>query len=42
MTVPSGWEHGSYTYDSGCKVIEIFSPPRLDLLAKLELAADAG
>ncbi len=38
MTVPSGSAHGSYTHESGCKVIEIFSPPRLDLLARLELA----
>ena len=42
MTVASGSEHGSYTYESGCKVIEIFSPPRLDLLAKLELSGEAG
>ncbi|MFC2009096.1 cupin domain-containing protein [Chloroflexota bacterium] len=42
MTVPSGSEHGSYTYESGCKVIEIFSPPRVDLLARLELSQDAS
>jgi quercetin dioxygenase-like cupin family protein len=36
MTVPSGSAHGSYTHESGCKVVEIFSPPRLDLLARLE------
>jgi len=42
ITVPSGSEHGSYTYDSGCKVIEIFAPPRLDLLAKLELSGEAS
>jgi len=42
ITVPSGSEHGSYTYDSGCKVIEIFSPPRVDLLARLELSQDAS
>ena len=36
MTVPSGAAHGSYTHESGCKVIEVFSPPRLDLLARLQ------
>jgi len=36
VTVPSGSRHGSHTYESGCKVIEVFSPPRLDLLARLE------
>lgn len=36
LTVPSNSEHGSYTYDRGCKVIEVFSPPRKDLVAKLE------
>ncbi|MBN1152651.1 MAG: cupin domain-containing protein [Dehalococcoidia bacterium] len=35
MTVPSGSAHGSYTHESGCKVVEVFSPPRLDLLARL-------
>ena len=38
ITVPSGSRHGSHTYESGCKVIEVFSPPRLDLLARLETA----
>lgn len=38
VTVPSGARHGTYTHESGCKVIEIFAPPRLDLLARLELA----
>ncbi len=38
LTVPSGARHGTYTYESGCKVIEIFAPPRLDLLARLEVA----
>ena len=36
LIVPSNSEHGSYTYDRGCKVIEVFSPPRKDLVAKLE------
>lgn len=39
MTVPSGSAHGSHTYESGCKVIEVFAPPRLDLLARLETSA---
>ncbi len=34
--IESNVEHGSYTYDKGCKVIEVFSPPRQDLVAKLE------
>ncbi|MBN1151747.1 MAG: cupin domain-containing protein [Dehalococcoidia bacterium] len=36
ISVPSGSRHGSHTYESGCTVIEVFSPPRLDLLARLE------
>ena len=36
IAVPSGSRHGSHTYESGCKVIEVFSPPRMDLLARLE------
>ena len=42
MVVPSGSVHGSYTYESPCKVVEVFSPPRQDLLARLELAQDTG
>lgn len=38
ITVASGSRHGSHTYESGCTVIEVFSPPRLDLLARLEAA----
>jgi quercetin dioxygenase-like cupin family protein len=38
MTVPSWSRHGTYTHESGCKVVEVFSPPRLDLLARLEMA----
>jgi quercetin dioxygenase-like cupin family protein len=38
VTVPSGVPHGTYTHESGCKVIEVFSPPRLDLLARLNAA----
>ena len=36
LTIASDVEHGSYTYDEGCKVIEVFSPPRNDLVAKLQ------
>lgn len=36
LIVPSGIEHGSHTSDRGCKVLEVFSPPRQDLIAKLE------
>jgi len=36
LILPSDIEHGSYTSDRGCKVIEVFSPPRKDLIAKLE------
>ncbi len=35
MIVPPGSAHGSYTHESGCKVLEIFAPRREDLLAKL-------
>ena len=34
--LPSNIEHGVYFTDSGCRIIEVFSPPRQDLLAKLE------
>ena len=35
IVVPSGSAHGSYTHESGCKVLEIFAPRREDLLARL-------
>ena len=35
LIVPSGSAHGSHTYESGCKVLEIFAPRREDLLASL-------
>ena len=34
--IPSNIEHGSYISDRGCRVIDIFSPPRHDLVAKLK------
>ena len=34
--IPSNIEHGGYASDRGCSVIDIFSPPRQDLMAKLE------
>ncbi len=34
--IPSNIEHGAYVSDKGCRVIEVFSPPRQDLAAKLE------
>ena len=33
---PPNMEHGSYISDKGCSVIDIFSPPRQDFVAKLE------
>ena len=34
--VPSNLEHGAYVSEKGCRTIEAFSPPRQDLVAKLE------
>jgi len=42
MVVPPGAMHGSYTYEQGCKVIEVFAPPREDLLARVTLPGEAG
>lgn len=36
LIVPSNAEHGNYISDRGLRMIEVFSPPRQDLLAKLE------
>jgi len=38
ITLPSNVEHGGYIPECGCKAIDIFIPPRADLLAKLEQA----
>lgn len=34
--LPSNTEHGGYISDKGCRVIDVFSPPRQDFVAKLE------
>jgi quercetin dioxygenase-like cupin family protein len=34
--LPSNTEHGAYASDRGCRVIDAFSPPRQDFVAKLE------
>lgn len=36
ITLPSNIEHGGYMTEAGCRAIDIFIPPRKDLLAKLE------
>ena len=36
MVIPSNTEHGAYFSDKGARVIDIFSPPRQDFVAKLE------
>ena len=35
ITLPSNEEHAAYVSDKGCQVIDVFSPPREDLVAKL-------
>ena len=34
--LPSNTEHSGYISDKGCRVIDVFSPPREDFVAKLE------
>ncbi len=34
--LPSNTEHGAYVSDKGCRVIDVFSPPRQDFVARLE------
>ncbi len=36
IMLPSNIEHGGYIPETGCKAIDIFSPPRNDLVAKLK------
>jgi len=36
LHVPSNFEHGNYISDRGLRMIEVFSPPRQDLVAKLK------
>jgi len=38
IILPSNIEHGGYIPEAGCKAIDIFSPPREDLVAKLRKA----
>ena len=36
IILPSNMEHGGYISDKGCQAIDIFSPPRDDMVAKLK------
>ena len=36
IIIPSNTEHSAYFPDTGCHVIDIFSPPRQDFVEKLE------
>lgn len=36
VVLPSNTEHGAYVTDKGSRVIDVFSPPRQDFVAKLE------
>jgi len=36
IVLPSNIEHGGYISDKGYKAIDIFSPPRKDIVAKLQ------
>ena len=36
VTLPSNVDHAAYVSDKGVNVIDIFSPPREDFIAKLE------
>jgi len=36
IILPSNLEHGTYVSDRGLRAIDIFSPPRQDIVAKLE------
>lgn len=36
IVLPPNTEHGAYFSDKGARVIDIFSPPRQDFVAKLE------
>ena len=36
LIVPSNAEHGNYILEKGLRMIEVFSPPRQDLVAKLQ------
>ncbi len=36
LLIPSNVEHGNYSSDRGLHMIEVFSPPRYDLVEKLQ------
>jgi quercetin dioxygenase-like cupin family protein len=36
VVLPPNTEHGGYDSSKGCRLIDIFSPPRQDFVAKLE------
>ena len=36
IVLPSNTEHGAYFTEKGARVIDVFSPPRQDFVAKLE------
>ena len=36
LIIPSNTEHGTYMSGKGCKILDIYSPPRQDYIAKLE------
>jgi quercetin dioxygenase-like cupin family protein len=36
LVIPSNVEHGTYMSHEGCKILDIYSPPRQDYLTKLE------
>ncbi len=38
IILPSNLEHGTYVSDRGLRAIDVFSPPRQDIVAKLEAA----
>ncbi len=41
IVVPSNMEHGAYSSDKGCRIIEVFSPPRQDFVEKLRKVLSA-
>jgi quercetin dioxygenase-like cupin family protein len=38
IIVPSNAEHGAYSSEKGCQIMDIFSPPRQDFVEKLKKA----
>jgi len=41
IMVPSNMEHGAYSSDKGCQIMDIFSPPRQDFVEKLRRVLSA-